>query len=252
MKVIPENYSAVISILNDMKSSDSLTIECAGCGNPVIKNKSRIQAAIKHGKSLYCNAKCASSTRIVERHIYECATCGTEVFRRETEVKGNVFCNSSCAATYNNTVTPKREKGIHYVQGEKVPSSYGKNKVCSCGKKIWSDSEMCSKCRLDEMKVKADEDYLAKTFGEFKKAANNVSHTYYIYIRAGSRRIAKRRGMEKVCKVCGYDTYAELCHIKDISKFPDEATMAEINSEENLVYLCPNHHKELHLGLLNL
>lgn len=254
MKIIPENYSAVISIIDGLKSSDSLTIDCAGCGEPVVKNKSRIQAAIKHGKSLYCTSKCGATSKSVERLRYECLTCGTEVFRRETEVRGNVFCNSSCAATYNNTVAPKREKGIHYVNGKKTkaPALKTKDGVCSCGKPMWRQSTQCNQCRTNAMKEKADEDYLAKTFGDFKASANNVSHIYYIYIRAGSRRIAKRRGMEKVCKVCGYDTYAELCHIKDISKFPDEATMAEVNSPENLVYLCPNHHKELHLGVLEL
>lgn len=253
MKVTPETYSAVISIIDGLKSSDSLTIDCAGCGEPVVKNKSRIQAAIKHGKSLYCNAKCASNTRAVERHRYECAACGAEVFRREAEVRGNVFCNSSCAATYNNTVAPKREKGVHYVEGTKVEAISGKNGKCSCGNPMWKQSPRCNECRLNEMKDKADAEYLSQTFGEVKsRYKSSHIHDAYTFIRSGARRIAARRGMEKVCKACGYDTYVELCHIKDISKFPDEATMAEINSPENLVYLCPNHHKELGLGLLKL
>ncbi len=256
MKVIPENYSMVISMLKDFKSSDYLPLECANCGKHMSKQKFRVQAAIKNTKSLYCTAKCASKTREVDRVTRHCTKCGKEVTRRQKELSENVFCSSSCSAAYNNTVAPKREKGIHYVKGKKVPAldSYEreKTKSCKCGKLILPKSETCVDCRLNSMKEKADADYLSKTFRDFKEAANNVSHIYYVLIRTGSRRTAARRGMEKVCKVCGYDIYAELCHINPISSFCDSATMEEINHPDNLVYLCPNHHKELDLGLLKL
>jgi len=253
MKITPETYEEAKEFISLYGSRDNVPIHCASCGEETLKPKSKIQAAIKNDKSLYCTAKCYRKST-VNRVTLECEVCGKEVERIPSAVRGHVFCGSSCAATHSNTVSPKREKGIHYVDGKKTtaPALKTKDGVCSCGKQMWRQSAQCSECRLNAMKDKATEDYLAKTFGDFKKAANNVSHTYYIYIRAGSRRLAKRRGMEKVCKVCGYDTYTELCHIKDISKFPDEATMAEINSPENLVYLCPNHHKELHLGVLEL
>lgn len=251
MKITPETYEEAKEFISLYGSRDKVPIHCASCGEEVLKPKSKIQEAIKNGKSLHCTAKCYSNS-VVNRVTLECEVCGKEVERIPSAIKSHVFCGSSCAAVHNNTVAPKRGKGINYVDGEKVPASHGKNKRCACGKRIWNVSEMCSKCRLDGMKSKATEDYLSKTFGDFKKDHNYVSHNYYIKIRTGSRRLAKLRGMEKVCKVCGYDTYAELCHIKDISKFPDEATMAEINSPENLVYLCPNHHKELGLGLLKL
>lgn len=253
MKITPETYEEAKEFISLYGSRDHVPIHCASCGEETLKPKSKIQAAIKNDKSLYCTAKCYSKSA-VNRITLECEVCGKEVERRPSAVKGHVFCGSPCAATYNNTVAPKREKGIHYVDGKKTkaPRLRSKGSVCSCGQPMWNGSKLCNDCRLTGMKEKADADYLSKTFGDFKKELNYVSHTYYVYIRKGSRRIAARRGMEKVCKVCGYDTYVELCHIKDISKFPDEATMAEVNSPENLVYLCPNHHKELDMGLLEL
>ena len=52
------------------------------------------------------------------------------------------------------------------------------------------------------------------------------------------------------CRVCGYDTYVELCHIKAIGSFDKSTMLSTINAVENLNFLCPNHHKELDLGLL--
>ncbi len=58
--------------------------------------------------------------------------------------------------------------------------------------------------------------------------------------------------LEKRCTICGYDKYVELCHKKAIGTFDKKSTIAEINSVCNLAYLCPNHHKEFDLGLIEL
>ena len=68
-------------------------------------------------------------------------------------------------------------------------------------------------------------------------------------VRNHAHRVAESCEAEKVCSVCGYDTYVELCHIKPISSFPGSALLNEVNNPKNLTYLCPNHHKEQELGL---
>lgn len=52
----------------------------------------------------------------------------------------------------------------------------------------------------------------------------------------------------KCCEHCGYDRYYEVCHIKAISDFPDEALVIEVNDLSNLEALCPNCHWELDHG----
>ena len=44
--------------------------------------------------------------------IVECKYCGNEVEKKSSEIKEgrNSFCNASCAAKYNNSVKPKRQK----------------------------------------------------------------------------------------------------------------------------------------------
>lgn len=54
------------------------------------------------------------------------------------------------------------------------------------------------------------------------------------------------------CYICGYDNHVEVAHIKAVSEFDDAATVNEINSVNNLIGLCPNHHWEYDHGLLTI
>jgi hypothetical protein len=56
----------------------------------------------------------------------------------------------------------------------------------------------------------------------------------------------------KICIICGYDKFVDVCHIKPVAAFSPQAKLREINAPENLAYLCPNHHREYDRGLLNL
>ena len=71
-------------------------------------------------------------------------------------------------------------------------------------------------------------------------------------IRVNARKVMKDNNIEKACKICGYSTYVEACHIKAIAEFDENCLIKDINSLSNLIYLCPNHHIELDRGLLNL
>lgn len=59
-------------------------------------------------------------------------------------------------------------------------------------------------------------------------------------------------GNELKCAVCGYDKHVEIAHIKAVSEFSDDTTIKEINSIDNLIALCPNHHWEYDNGVLKL
>jgi hypothetical protein len=76
----------------------------------------------------------------------------------------------------------------------------------------------------------------------------------YQSYRSAIQRDARKRcsHMEFKCKICGYSTHVDVCHIVDVSAFPDSAPIIEINSLDNLVLLCKNHHWEFDNGLLEL
>ena len=46
--------------------------------------------------------------------------------------------------------------------------------------------------------------------------------------------------------------YIEVAHIKAVADFSDGSTLAEINSINNLIALCPNHHWEYDNGYLKI
>lgn len=72
------------------------------------------------------------------------------------------------------------------------------------------------------------------------------------FIRRNSQEKYLKSGRPLKCKVCGYDKHVEIAHIKAVSEFSDETHIGEINSIDNLVALCPNHHWEYDNGILKL
>jgi len=63
-------------------------------------------------------------------------------------------------------------------------------------------------------------------------------------IRHHARSIMEKSNILRACTQCGYDKHVEVCHIKPISSFTESTLISVINSLENLIYLCPNHHWE--------
>ena len=56
----------------------------------------------------------------------------------------------------------------------------------------------------------------------------------------------------RYCAICGYDKHYEIAHIKAVADFENDTSIAEINNENNLIALCPNHHWEYDNGILDL
>lgn len=69
-------------------------------------------------------------------------------------------------------------------------------------------------------------------------------------IRELARLVFEKSGIEKKCICCGYDKHIEICHIKGISDFDSDTSIAEINNINNLIALCPNCHWEFDNKLL--
>jgi len=87
-----------------------LRFECEQCHNEFTRSKKAHNDAVAHAgvknPSGYCSLQCLGDSHVT-RVICNCAQCGKEISVRAAERKksksGNSFCNSSCAAIYNNT-----------------------------------------------------------------------------------------------------------------------------------------------------
>ncbi len=151
-----------------------------------------------------------------------CLNCGKET----TNPK---YCSRSCAAQSTNRLHPKRKRQPHYCQvcGIEVPT---RRKYC----------DTCNPHNVDWNQVA-----LGDVQGQRRYQINSR-------IRELARKAYLDSGKPQQCAVCGYTKHIEVCHLSSINSFLPASTIAEINSLDNLVALCPNCHWEFDNGLLSL
>jgi rRNA maturation protein Nop10 len=162
------------------------------------------------------------------RSTTNCPSCGKDT-------KNPKFCSRSCAAKINNSLYPKNPK--------KPQRAF--HKCPSCGSKTTSTALLCRKCK----DTKAIHEFGEKTIKEFN---STYARHRYQSIRNHAHRVARINDMKKECPFCDYSNHVELCHIKDIKDFDKNTKLKVVNSLDNLIYLCPNHHWDLDHGLLHL
>jgi len=162
-----------------------------------------------------------------------CYQCQKLVVRTPKEfaksITGRIYCSRSCAATSNNHSMPKRVKSTRCIVCQE-PIRWGYHRCKTCHEALR---------RLDQ-----------KTLLEATRGRRDASR--YTGVRSHARKVFEESRKPKQCVVCGYDKHVEICHIREISTFPPETPVIEINDPSNLVALCPNHHWELDHGLIRM
>lgn len=165
-----------------------------------------------------------------------CLNCGQPILCSDNEKLSNVrrkkFCNLSCSATYHRK--NKQKKG-YYCQKCGNLIGYGYEE--------FHRRKYCDACHPNNV------DWSKKTYKEMKQVRNYQINSR---IRELARNKFNKEHPNAKCMICGYDKHIEIHHIKSISTFPDDALISEINSDSNLVALCPNCHWEVENGVTNL
>jgi hypothetical protein len=136
------------------------------------------------------------------------------------------FCSRSCAAKLNNHKHPKRKRG---------------SSLCCCGELKTHNSKLCRTCFYETKFIEYGKKSLQDLINESK---NYASKHKYEKIRQHAKRIAKQLNWYKDCEFCGYSKHVEICHKKPICSFSKTTLIEEINSKNNLLFLCPNCHWE--------
>jgi hypothetical protein len=193
-----------------------------------------------------------------------CQWCGevihpkTEQSRATCEARRKKFCNSSCAASFNNTLDPKRKAHgqkecercgkIIFLQKSKR-GGYNKRRFCdTCLSLVRSES---AKKRIRQRSQTWDRPIELYTKQELRDKSPNYNY-FGSYIGKHARKVYTRSEKPLVCTHCGYSYHVDVCHMKDISKFNGDALIGEINDLSNLVALCKNHHREFDDGVLKI
>ncbi len=87
------------------KCNDSIIVECSFCKKPFNRIKHYLQSDIKHNTTIFCSKLCISQSKCTGE-TKPCSHCNKPVYRAKSDYRKSKstrhFCNSSCAAKYNN------------------------------------------------------------------------------------------------------------------------------------------------------
>jgi hypothetical protein len=228
-----------IEEIRKSKRTDKFEFICKHCGKTFEKSKQYLSKN-RYKEPKFCCQKCQKEWYEENSYVtVKCEKCDKEfkILKSAYDKSENkhFFCSHSCSASYNNAKKEKKKK------------SY--NKCPICGNLKYYKSEVCSDCRNKEKRKIKD-----RTLGLFIDGKKYLT-SKCSEIRKDARRTIEESKKEKVCAYCHnheFDNILEVHHIKGILEFDREATIAEINNEDNLIWLCPNHHKMLEMGLIEL
>lgn len=138
-------------------------------------------------------------------------------------------------------------------KGKQIKFIDNKSICPKCGKKKYYKSNLCMKCASKEkvtIRNKKLGDYIGYDEKE-KYVAGKCNE-----IRRDARKFMENESkQEKVCVYCKnheFDEILEVHHLKNILSFSPETKISQINCDENLVWICPNHHAMLEKGLIEL
>lgn len=209
------------------------------------------------GKSLTCNEKNASSSLAVSTItdgqgkkraavLIECDGCGSPflIARRFLARSKRHYCSTTCPGRrVGELVICAYCKTEFYCRPAKIKRS--KTGLLFCKRECKDAAQRLT----SHVNLRPDHygKIGQKTLGELKRALRQWRNV----VAGDARRVASYLGGD-CCEICGYTTYTEVCHIKPVSEFEDATLVSQVNSPDNLAILCPNHHKELDLGILDL
>lgn len=74
------------------------------------------------------------------------------------------------------------------------------------------------------------------------KTAYTTRGSFNTVMRKDAKWRFLKNGGKMICSECGINV-VDICHKKPISDFDETAKIKEINAPENLVALCPTHHR---------
>lgn len=162
---------------------------------------------------------CYERHKLINKKVNHCYNCGKET-------KNSKYCSKHCSAVVNNNI-PKRQRKF-------IPCQY-------CGREAIPRNKYCKEhkgYRKIENYISKEKDWSQISIKDYKgkhQYNDRLPRARNIYIKAN---------LPMQCKLCGYDKFVEICHIKAIHTFPENTPISIINSLDNLIALCPNCHWE--------
>lgn len=216
-----------IDTYKNSNSNDVFEFICANCGKRFFKSKKEISKN-RYKVPKFCSTECAKKAHAKKTKQVVCAECGKKYEISEYEYNKKMkegtlfFCSRSCSAKCNNRKFPKRAK---------LPK------------------------KEKEVKVPATRDFELGHYIGYDGKKTYLTHKCSQIRRDARRFMEKFSKQEKVCCYCHnheFDDILEVHHLKGILEFDPHTKIKDINNDDNLVWLCPNHHTMLEKGMIHI
>jgi len=191
----------------------------------------------------FCSKSCYIAYKVAhpdeyggKTNLYTCQYCGAPVKRKPSEViNGNIYCSRSCSNKAQSQAL-KDHPELRHSKGAEVTCQ-------NCGKPFYIKPH-----RAKAAKFCSRQCFHAYRFGKSSKgngldtAGSNNPNFKDTSNHTTARKIAIK-AYGKACMVCGWDITCDVHHI----------TRRKLggNAPDNLVVLCPNHHRMAHLNLIS-
>ncbi len=137
------------------------------------------------------------------------------------------FCSQKCAGTHN----------LRPYWDERTRQAKKDRKCPGCGGYKYYNSALCHDCfvrtRLEGQLDRTLEDATMN---------NGNARVKWAHVRSIARRYMELEGRLDKCEECEFDARVEVSHVRPISEFSPSALLREVNAQENMRALCPNHH----------
>lgn len=193
-----------------------------------------------------------------------CKFCNTAILMNENDKYNDIFrkkfCSLSCASKYGHKTTDKFRTSI--IKPSRIEDDFSDDELITFYndsqnikelenkigyKNILSQNRVINRflnLGLDINKLK-EKDIQIESLSKRELFARYTQwQTARSTIQKNARNVYFLSNKPKQCVCCGYDKHFEVAHIKAVSDFEDDALISEINNEDNLIALCPNHHWE--------
>lgn len=189
---------------------------------------------------------------MMKKFNVKCIYCkNTFVVYKLSEAKRRKFCNTSCAASYNNPRKPRRSKKRPCTVCGYVffPPTNHLNRV-RCNN-CYNNNKYPRKTNRPKYLNYTSPDIDFMTKGELFTARKSWQSARSAITKHAIVTYRTSQKPQKCC-ICGYSKHFHVCHKKAVSDFLDSVLIKDINALYNLRALCPNHHWEFDNGLLKL
>src|ERR1700679_3561106 len=152
-------YGTETLIINGRKRFCYL-LKCTHCNLLYFKAEYELMRGIRKNTTFFCSRECRGNFYSITKEIC-CANCHKLSTKKPSQMSkntsGNFFCNSSCAATYNNSKHPKRIKKPKPIK-IKMSKPNKRSKIYNClicSVILSTKRNYCDQCRPAIISAKA-------------------------------------------------------------------------------------------------